>query len=220
MNPRKSLILRQHFAHASSRVKSAFASDLGLSHSVEVGEHVVFVSALTCDPFPMTWPSPFGVGSFFAHRSRKPFHRHNRADCGVHSIFSFVSGKIALESVSITTKHRGKTSCRKPSLFFYWSQPRLRAVCKTRLHGALQAPLPVWRLLTIKTATCWAARLSAASQALRLARCLAKSAAKTQASDLFDLTAPAAGHFRTSTTQGAFPFGWFFHFARPAACSI
>lgn len=220
MNPRKPLILWQHFAQAFGRVQSGFAPLPGLSQSAETGFAAVRGFVPACDPFPTLWPSPFGVGSFFALIGRAAPDQHKLADGPVHGIFPFVSGKIALESVSITTKHRGKTSCRKPSLFFFWSQPRWPAVCKTPRRAALQALLPVWRLLTIRTPTCWAARLSAGLQALRPVRCRAKWVAKTPASDRLDLTATAAGHICTPAIQGVRPLGWLFHFARPVARPI
>ncbi len=215
MNPRKPLILWQHFAHAFGRVQSAFASDPGLSQSGLVGMAASCGTAPTCDPFPMIWPSPFGVGSFFAPDCAAPGPRLISAG---HGILPFVFAKAALESDAITTTNRGKTSCRNSSHFFL-SPPRLRAVFKTLAALLPCAPLAVPRQARLSPMRPAVAKPRARLLALSSAACLAVSPACPSA-EPFDLTALAAGLSTKPAIQRGSPFGWLFHFARPVARPI
>jgi len=226
MNPRKPLCFWQFFAQALACAKSGFAStrvglhDEGLAKPAglafgpaDLARHVIH-----CDPFPNTWPSPFGVGPLLARGTVDlPFGRNSAHRAGApargHGILPFVSMACALESGDITTPFRGTTSCGNSSLFFS-SQRRSRAVCKTPAHAGLQGlslarPLPMRRMRTLSQA-----RPLAGLQALRPAPFRARLAA-----DQIDLTARTAVITITPATHGDIPRGWSFHF-RPASAVL
>ena len=220
MNPRKPLCCWQFFAQALACAKSAFApTRAGLQDKVLVDPVALAFGPrhmTHCDPFPMNWPSPVGVGPLFVRGpvglrfGRNSAHRAGASARG-HGILPFVSMACALESGDITTPFRGTTSCRNSSLFFS-SQRRLRAVCKTQVHAGLQGlslarPLPMRRMRTLSQA-----RPLAGLQALRPAPFRARSAA-----DQIDLTAQTAVITITPAIHGDIPRGWPFHFRRASA---
>ena len=222
MNPRKPLCCWQFFAQALACAKSAFATTrAGLQDKVLVDPVALAFGPrhmTHCDPFPMNWPSPVGVGPLFVRGpvglrfGRNSAHRAGASARG-HGILPFVSMACALESGDITTPFRGRPSCRNSS-FFFSSQRRLRAVCKTQVHAGLQGlslarPLPMRRMRTLSQA-----RPLAGLQALRLAPFRARLVA-----DQIDLTAQKAVTTITPATHGDIPRGWPFHF-RPARAAL
>ena len=222
MNPRKPLCCWQFFAQALACAKSAFApTRAGLQDKVLVDPVALAFGPrhmTHCDPFPMNWPSPVGVGPLFVRGpvglrfGRNSAHRAGASARG-HGILPFVSMACALESGDITTPFRGRPSCRNSSLFFS-SQRRLRAVCKTQVHAGLQGlslarPLPMRRMRTLSQA-----RPLAGLQALRPAPFRARLVA-----DQIDLTARTAVITITPATHGDIPRGWSFHF-RPARAAL
>ena len=222
MNPRKPLCCWQFFAQALACAKSAFApTRAGLQDKVLVDPVVLAFGPrhmTHCDPFPMNWPSPVGVGPLFVRGpvglrfGRNSAHRAGASARG-HGILPFVSMACALESGDITTPFRGRPSCRNSS-FFFSSQRRLRAVCKTPAHAGLQGlslarPLPMRRMRTLSQA-----RPLAGLQALRPAPFRARLVA-----DQIDLTAQKAVITITPATHGDIPRGWSFHF-RPARAAL
>lgn len=222
MNPRKPLCCWQFFAQALACAKSAFATTrAGLQDKVLVDPVALAFGPrhmTHCDPFPMNWPSPVGVGPLFVlgpvdlRFGRNSAHRAGAPARG-HGILPFVSMACALESGDITTPFRGRPSCRNSSLFFS-SQRRLRAVCKTRVHAGLQG-LSLARLSQTRPAAILPTALSlAALPALLLAPFRARSAA-----DQIDLTARTAVITITPATHGDIPRGWPFHF-RPARAAL
>lgn len=222
MNPRKPLCCWQFFAQALACAKSAFApTRAGLQDKVLVDPVALAFGPrhmTHCDPFPMNWPSPVGVGPLFVRGpvglrfGRNSAHRAGASARG-HGILPFVSMACALESGDITTPFRGRPSCRNSS-FFFSSQRRLRAVCKTQVHAGLQGlslarPLPMRRMRTLSQA-----RPLAGLQALRPAPFRARLVA-----DQIDLTAHTAVITITPATHGDIPRGWPFHF-RPARAAL
>lgn len=222
MNPRKPLCCWQFFAQALACAKSAFApTRAGLQDKVLVDPVALAFGPrhmTHCDPFPMNWPSPVGVGPLFVRGpvglrfGRNSAHRAGASARG-HGILPFVSMACTLESGDITTPFRGRPSCRNSS-FFFSSQRRLRAVCKTQVHAGLQGlslarPLPMRRMRTLSQA-----RPLAGLQALRLAPFRARLVA-----DQIDLTAQKAVTTITPATHGDIPRGWPFHF-RPARAAL
>ena len=222
MNPRKPLCCWQFFAQALACAKSAFApTRAGLQDKVLVDPVALAFGPrhmTHCDPFPMNWPSPVGVGPLFVRGpvglrfGRNSAHRAGASARG-HGILPFVSMACALESGDITTPFRGRPSCRNSS-FFFSSQRRLRAVCKTQVHAGLQGlslarPLPMRRMRTLSQA-----RPLAGLQALRPAPFRARLVA-----DQIDLTAQKAVITITPATHGDIPRGWSFHF-RPARAAL
>ncbi|MEN9851614.1 MAG: hypothetical protein RL128_1777 [Pseudomonadota bacterium] len=222
MNPRKPLCCWQFFAQALACAKSAFApTRAGLQDKVLVDPVALAFGPrhmTHCDPFPMNWPSPVGVGPLFVRGpvglrfGRNSAHRAGASARG-HGILPFVSMACALESGDITTPFRGRPSCRNSS-FFFSSQRRLRAVCKTQVHAGLQGlslarPLPMRRMRTLSQA-----RPLAGLQALRPAPFRARLVA-----DQIDLTAQKAVITITPATHGDIPRGWPFHF-RPARAAL
>lgn len=222
MNPRKPLCCWQFFAQALACAKSAFApTRAGLQDKVLVDPVALAFGPrhmTHCDPFPMNWPSPVGVGPLFVRGpvglrfGRNSAHRAGAPARG-HGILPFVSMACALESGDITTPFRGRPSCRNSS-FFFSSQRRLRAVCKTQVHAGLQGlslarPLPMRRMRTLSQA-----RPLAGLQALRPAPFRARLAA-----DQIDLTARRAVITITPAIHGDIPRGWPFHF-RPARAAL
>ena len=222
MNPRKPLCCWQFFAQALACAKSAFApTRAGLQDKVLVDPVALAFGPrhmTHCDPFPMNWPSPVGVGPLFVRGpvglrfGRNSAHRAGASARG-HGILPFVSMACALESGDITTPFRGRPSCRNSSLFFS-SQRRSRAVCKTQVHAGLQGlslarPLPMRRMRTLSQA-----RPLAGLQALRPAPFRARLVA-----DQIDLTARTAVITITPATHGDIPRGWSFHF-RPARAAL
>ena len=222
MNPRKPLCCWQFFAQALACAKSAFAPTRAELQDKVLVDPVALAFGprhmTHCDPFPMNWPSPVGVGPLFV---RGPvglqFGRNSAHWAGAsargHGILPFVSMACALESGDITTPFRGRPSCRNSS-FFFSSQRRLRAVCKTQVHAGLQGlslarPLPMRRMRTLSQA-----RPSAGLQALRPAPFRARLVA-----DQIDLTARTAVITITPATHGDIPRGWSFHF-RPARAAL
>lgn len=222
MNPRKPLCCWQFFAQALACAKSAFAPTRAELQDKVLVDPVALAFGprhmTHCDPFPMNWPSPVGVGPLFVRGpvglrfGRNSAHRAGASARG-HGILPFVSMACALESGDITTPFRGRPSCRNSS-FFFSSQRRLRAVCKTPAHAGLQGlslarPLPMRRMRTLSQA-----RPLAGLQALRPAPFRARLVA-----DQIDLTAHTAVTTITPATHGDIPRGWSFHF-RPARAAL
>ena len=224
MNPRKPLCCWQFFAQALACAKSGFAStrvgrhDEGLAKPAglafglaDLARHVIH-----CDPFPNTWPSPFGVGPLLARGTvGLPFGRNSAHRAGApargHGILPFVSMACALESGDITTPFRGTTSCGNSSLFFS-SQRRSRAVCKTPAHAGLQGLCLARPLLTPPIRT-WLLGLPLELGSVLAHVCFAARSAA------IDLTARAAGLTITPAIHGDIPRGWPFHF-RPARAAL
>jgi hypothetical protein len=216
MNPRKLLILWQEFAHRRPATKWAFAPTQAPLQGRVIGKIGPAGLALHCYPFPLTWPSPPRVGPiFFAGNGASAASAKQRRSGALDALFTFLVGETELSSAAIKTPNRGSQSCKKPSLFSFLSQRRLPAVCKTLQRAALPALSLALPLLMAKTATCWAARLSAGLQGSLLVRSPANWAAATQVSDNRTLTASAAGFVLHPAIQGALPFGWLFSFAWP-----
>lgn len=218
MNPRKPLSSWQLFAQGLGLVKSGFAPTRFSLHDGGVGGSSPCVPAPHCYPFPMTWPSPEGVGPFFVFPRKLGRNARTVADLSGqvargHGNFAFASGDDALESCPRTTIIRGRHSCGNSSLSFS-SQSRLLAACKTPARVALLALSVALSLLMPPAAMFSMARLSAGLRALRLARSRARSAAEHH-----DLTAAVAGLTTKPATQGVTPLGWPFHFA-PARAAL
>lgn len=228
MNPRKPLSYWQFFAQALGLAKMGFASRGPVLHDGHIDDlsgagrgfgHICAVSAL-CDPFPNTWPGPFGVGSFFwpmagltgLGQAVAPCRADHRGLCD----FAFVSKVGGVESAPITTTLRGNISCGKSSFFFLWPR-RWRAVCKTPVRAgwrvlSLARPLP-----TTKTPRSSMVQSSAGLPVWRLARSPARWAARNLS--IFGLTARAVGLSIKPAIHGDQPRGWLFHF-RPASAAL
>jgi hypothetical protein len=224
MNPRKPLCCWQFFAQALACAKSGFAStrvglhDEGLAMPAglafgpaDLARHVIH-----CDPFPNTWPSPFGVGPLLARGTVDlPFGRNSAHRAGApargHGILPFVSMACALESGDITTPFRGTTSCGNSSLFFS-SQRRSRAVCKTPCLAALPGAFLAQLLATQLTRT-WLLRLP-----LELGSVLAHACLVVRSAAI-NLTARTAVITITPAIHGDIPRGWPFHF-RPVRAAL
>ena len=218
MFPRKPLFLWQQFAQGLGRAKTGFAPTRLFSQG---GGHDDRCSGPCgrglephCDPFPLIWLSPLGVGPFFcdAAISPVPKARNGRgfADDTKHFgdnglFFAFPDGHDALDSGAITTSNRGKLSCGNLSLSFLL-QRRLPAACKTPARAPWLVRSPARSLQMRPTAMSRMAPSLAVWPVSRPAPSRARSAA-----NFSDLTVKPAGRSTTSTTQGAFPFGWFFH---------
>jgi len=226
MNPRKPLCCWQFFAQALACAKSGFASTrvglhderLAMPEGLAFGPADLARHVIHCDPFPNTWPSPFGVGPLFVRRTvGLQFGRNSAHPDGAaardNGILPFISMVRALKFGDITTPFRGTTSCGNSSLFFS-SQRRSRAVCKTQARAGLRAPSLARRLPTPRMKTLSQALPLAGLLALRLAPFRARSAA-----DQIDLTARAAVCTITPATHGDIPRGWSFHF-RPASAVL
>lgn len=218
MNPRKPLFLWQLFAQAGAWVKTGFAPTRFCLQYEGIGSAGTPGSAPNCCPFPMIWPSPYGVGPLFSGPSLQGSDGQFIAERAGHAaplaaILAFASAVARINSADITTNIRGTLSCGKLSLFSSL-QRRWPAACKTPAHAGLLAPLPGPWLPTQPMATLSTALSSAGLPALRLAPSRARSGA-----DTFGLTAAAAGLSTTPATQGDHPFGWLFHF-RPTKAAL
>lgn len=226
MNPRKPLSYWQFFAQALACAKTGFAStrvglhDEGLVEpaGLAFGPADLARDVIHCDPFPNTWPSPFGVGPLLARGTvGLPFGRNSAHRAGApapdNGILPFVSMAHAVESGDIKTPYRGTLSCRNSS-FFFSLQRRSRAVCKTPAHAGLRVQLLALLSQTRPAAILPPALSLAALPALLLARFPARSAA-----DHIDLTAQAEGFATKPATHGDIPRGWPFHF-RPARAAL
>jgi hypothetical protein len=230
MNPRKPLCFWQFFAQALACAKTGFASTRVVLHDGVVVEPAGLANGAApvaghaihrlthCDPFPNTWPSPFGVGPFLARGTvglrfgRNSAHLAGAGARG-HGILAFVSTVCALESGDITTPFRGTPSCGKSSSFFL-SQRRSRAACKTPARAGLRVLSWARPLRTPRMKTLSQALPLAGLPALRPAPFRARLAA-----DQIDLTARAAVCTITPAIHGDFPRGWSFHF-RPASAVL
>lgn len=226
MNPRKPLSCWQFFAQGASFAKTRFASTRAGLHDVVLVDPVALAFGprhmTHCDPFPMNWPSPAGVGPFFARRSLGlQFGRNSAHLAGVaardNGILPFISMVRALEFGDITTPYRGRPSCGKSSLFFS-SQHRSQAVCKTVAAMQPSAPWVVRRLVHL-----WRMLPAVAKPKVpSLVRSLAASLVACRAcrpADNAVLTARAAAITITPATHGDIPRGWSFHF-RPASAAL
>lgn len=234
MNPRKPLCFWQFFAQALACAKTGFASTrvvlhdgvvvgpAGLTHGAAPAAGPAIHRVTHCDPFPNTWPSPFGVGPFLARGAvglrfgRNSAHLAGAGAWG-HGILAFVSTVCALEFGDITTPFRGTPSCGKSSPFFL-SQRRSRAACKTVVAMPPSAPWAVRRLAHL-----WRMLPAVAKPKVpSLARSLAASLVACRACRPADnpvLTARAAVCTITPAIHGDFPRGWSFHF-RPASAVL
>lgn len=234
MNPRKPLSCWQFFAQALACAKTGFASTrvgrhdqvmvepagLAMGPAPVVGHAIHRVTH--CDPFPNTWPSPFGVGPFLARGAvglrfgRNSAHPAGAAARG-HGILAFVLTACALESGDITTPFRGRPSCGKSSSFFS-SQRRLQAVFKTVAAMQPSAPWAVRRLAHLWRMLPAVAKPKVPSLARSLAASLVAYRACRPADNGF-LTARAGVCTITPATHGDIPRGWSFHF-RPASAAL
>lgn len=219
MFPRNSLCLWQSFAQGPRAAKSGFASTRSSRQDGEIGRMDARVPAPHCDPFPIIWPSPAGVGPFFSGPSRVPSDRQGSAAQGRGRGVSdrnspFAVSADALLLPNITTMIRGLVSCGNLSQFFL-SQPRSRPVCRT--PGAMQpcAPLAVQRPGHWLRMQPGAARPKARLSVRSSVACPAASPACRPAEPA-DLTAAAAGSHHILATHGAFPVGGLF-ISRPMA---
>ena len=220
MNPRKPLCCWQFFAQALACAKSAFAPTRAELQDKVLVDPVALAFGprhmTHCDPFPMNWPSPVGVGPLFVRGpvglrfGRNSAHRAGAPARG-HGILPFVSMACALESGDITTPFRGRPSCGNSSLFFS-SQRRSRAVCKTLCHAALPEAFLAPLLLTQLTRTWWL------GLPLELGSVLAHACLGVRSAAI-NLTAHTAVITITPATHGDIPRGWPFHF-RPARAAL
>lgn len=222
MIPRKPLLSWQLFAQTFAAANSGFAPTHFLSHNGFVGGDLAGAScsgaAPHCDPFPKNSLSPVGVERLFhgvdgAVSDAREIAETVADGATVGGNFPFVSMFDAVGLRDKTPPTRGKISCASSS-FFFLSQPRLPAVCKTPVRARSSALLPVRPLRTQPMKTWLQARPLAALQALQPAPFPARWAA-----DPIDLTAFAAGLSTKPAIHGANPHGWLFHF-RPARAAL
>ena len=160
MNPRSIVPFWQHAAQRPDPRNSGFAIGPGRGNFSAMLAKVpdgVF-GGQDCYPFPFPWFGPQRAGPFFTKSAAAFWHLH--AICVRIEFFRFVFPRLAVESPSITTNKRGRTSsCGKPLSCLHFFPPRLPAVCKTLQHAVLPGRWRVPHLPILPTITHLQARL-------------------------------------------------------------
>lgn len=207
MFPRKPLNLWQVFAQALRRAETGFARNESFGQDADIGGCGPMGHAPDCYPFPSDWSGPSWVGPSFL---RGMTLRQTAAAARGNGFFHFASAGKSVESGSITTNTRGKTSCGKLSPFFSFCRLACRPACKT----PRRAGLPVRRLVRLSPMPP-KATLSMAPSSAAL-RAWPRAASKRACRPATDLTAASRGvcHHQNGPV-GAFP-GWPFVICAPA----
>ncbi len=204
MFPLKSLLKWQKFAQLAPATKLYFAVSKGFCDADRARKVAVHCSdsMQTCYPFPLPWPGPLWVRSFFL--------RDGTADSTWQRRFGAWSARMCdlvfqihqnlIESASINNKIRGDLSCVNP-LSFSALQPLVcLAASTTTSHAALlvRRRAVCWPMLPMETL------LPARYLELLRALFVTISAFAAHATDLF---AALRAHLAFSTTQ--WPFAQF-----------
>ncbi len=201
MFPLKSLLKWQKLAQLSPATKLRFAVSKGFC-DVDGARRVAVNtsdSMQTCYPFPLPWPGPLRVRSFFlgAWATQSVLRRRFGAWCAAGYSLAFQIRQNPIESALINNKRRGDLSCVKPLSFL----ALLPLACPAASTTTSRAVLPVLRRAVCwpmsPMATCLPARLLAALQA----RSVTTLAFAARATDLF---AAFRAHLTYSTTQWPF----------------
>lgn len=201
MFPLKPLLKRQKLAQLLPATKLRFAVLKGFCDSIKARRTAAPCSdsMQTCYPFPLPWPGPLRVRSFFFVGSPKVPALRRRFGAWrmrLHS-FAFQMQQNLIESLSINNKIRGDLSCVNPLSFSALRPLACLAASTTTSRAALRVPPLV---------DCWQMSPMATSLRARLLAALRAPSAMTLAfaAHVTDLIAASRARRTYPTTQWPF----------------